>query len=203
MNFSMENFSMMDFNYFDVTILAIILILGIKGFMQGFIKEFFGLLGLIGGVYIGSRFAERAGAFMDINLIHLENPAILKLIGFLVILLVIWLGFTLIGAIFSKLTSVSGLSFINRLLGFIMGGGKYFLIFSLIVTALSHVKLVQDNLGKYTKDSVLYPYLEKTGAYLINMDVNSIGIKLPTVDTNSTTTTPPPTEPTLTPPSTN
>ena len=41
----MENFSMMDFNYFDVTISAIIIILGIKGFMQGFIKEIFGLLG--------------------------------------------------------------------------------------------------------------------------------------------------------------
>ena len=35
------DFSMMDFNYFDVTIASIILILGIKGFMQGFIKEAF------------------------------------------------------------------------------------------------------------------------------------------------------------------
>ena len=43
----MENFSMMEFNYFDVTISAIIIILGIKGFMQGFIKEIFGLLGLV------------------------------------------------------------------------------------------------------------------------------------------------------------
>lgn len=195
MNFSLENFSMTDFNYFDVTILAIILILGIKGFMQGFIKEFFGLLGLVGGVYFASRFADRAGEFIDINLIHLENQSILKLIGFLTILLVIWLGATLIGAIFSKLTSVSGLSFVNRLLGLVIGGGKYFLIFALIVTALSHVKLVQDNLGKYTKDSVLYPYLKKTGAYLINMDTGSLGIKLPEVDTNSSTpptTTPPP-----------
>ncbi len=33
MDFSMESFSMMDFNYFDVTISAIVLILGIKGFM--------------------------------------------------------------------------------------------------------------------------------------------------------------------------
>ncbi|MFK5976976.1 MAG: CvpA family protein [Sulfurovum sp.] len=187
MDFSLENFSMMDFNYFDVTILAIILILGIKGFMQGFIKEFFGLLGLVAGVYFASRFADKAGEFISINLIQIEDPAILKLIGFLTILLIIWIGATFIGAILSKLTSISGLSFINRLLGFIMGGGKYFLIFALIVTALSHVKLVQDNLGKYTKDSVLFPYLQETGSYLINMDIEAMGIKLPTIDTNITT----------------
>ncbi len=187
MNFSLENFSMMDFNYFDVTILAIILILGIKGFMQGFIKEFFGLLGLVAGVYLASRFADRAGEFININLIQLEDPAILKLIGFLTILLIIWIGATFIGTILSTLMSISGLSFINRLLGFIVGGGKYFLIFALIVTALSHVKLVQDNLGKYTKASVLYPYLQETGAYLINMDTGSLGMKLPKVDTNSST----------------
>ncbi len=187
MDFSLENFSMINFDYFDVIILAIVLILGIKGFMQGVIKEFFGLLGLIGGVYFASRFADKAGEFIDINLIHLDNPSIFKLIGFLTILLAIWLGATLIGALFSSLTSASGLGFINRLLGFIVGGGKYFLIFAVIVTALSHVKLVQENLGKYTKDSILYPYLKQTGAYLINMDISSMGIALPKIDTNSTT----------------
>ena len=65
MDFSLENFSMMDFNYFDVTIASIILILGIKGFMQGFIKEAFGLLGLVAGVYFASRLADTAAAFID------------------------------------------------------------------------------------------------------------------------------------------
>jgi len=192
MDFS--NLAITDFNYFDVIVLSIIVILGIKGFMQGFIKELFGLFGLVGGVYFGSRFAQRAGEFVDTNLIHLEDPAILKLIGFLVILLTIWLGATLLGAIFSKLTSISGLGFLNRLLGFIVGGGKYFLIFALIVTALSHVKLVQDNLGKYTKDSILYPYLEEVGSYLINLDESALAISIPKLDNNSTKTiTPPPT----------
>lgn len=176
MDFSMENFSMMDFNYFDVTIASIILILGIKGFMQGFIKEAFGLLGLVAGVYFASRLADSAAAFIDTNFLHLENSSLLKLIGFLLILTVIWLGATIIGAIFSKLTSQSGLGFINRLLGFIVGGGKYFLIFALITTALSNVTLVKDNLEKYVKDSVLYPYLRESGAYLINLDPKTLGL---------------------------
>ncbi len=188
MDFSIENFSMMDFNYFDVTISAIILILGIKGFMQGFIKEVFGLLGLIGGVYFASRFAQEASDFIDANFIHLDNPSLLKLLGFLSILIIIWLSATLVGSILSKLTSISGLGFLNRLMGFLVGGGKYFLIFALIVTALSNVKIVQDNLGKYTQDSELYPILKEAGAYLINMDASAMGIKLPSINDNNTST---------------
>ena len=189
MDFSMENFSMMDFNYFDVTIASIILILGIKGFMQGFIKEAFGLMGLVAGVYFASRFADSAAAFIDTNFLHLENTSLLKLIGFLVILTIIWLGATIIGAIFSKLTSQSGLGFINRLLGFIVGGGKYFLIFALIITALSNVTLVKDNLEKYVKDSVLYPFLKESGAYLINLDPATLGITTTDITEDQNTST--------------
>jgi len=183
----MENFSMMDFNYFDVTIAAIILILGIKGFMQGFIKEAFGLVGLVAGVYFASRLSDTAAQFIDTNFFHLENQSLLKLIGFLAILILIWLGATILGSIFSKLTNQSGLGFLNRLLGFIIGGGKYFLIFALIVTALSNVTLVKDNLEKYVKDSILFPYLTEAGAYLINLDASSMGLDL-SVNTESNTT---------------
>jgi len=172
----MENFSMMDFNYFDVTISAIILILGIKGFMQGFIKEVFGLLGLVGGVYFASRLSDNAAAFIETNFIQLESASLLKLIGFLAILIVIWGAATIVGSIISKLTSASGLSFLDRLFGFFAGGGKYFLIFALIVTALSNVTLVKDNLEKYVNDSILYPYLTEAGSYLINLDTSYLGL---------------------------
>lgn len=173
----MENFSMVDFNYFDIIIAAIVLLLGIKGFINGFVKEVFGLVGLVGGVYFASRLADTAAAFIDTNFLHLENVALLKLIGFLAILIVVWLGATILGAIFSKLTSASGLGFLNRLFGFIAGGGKYFLIFALIVTALSNVSLVKDNLEKHVKDSILYPYLKEAGSYLINLDPSKLGLE--------------------------
>lgn len=185
----MENFSMMDFNYFDVTIAAIILILGIKGFMQGFIKEAFGLVGLVAGVYFAARLAPEAASFIDTNFFHLDNQSLLKLIGFLAILILIWLGATILGSIFSKLTNQSGLGFLNRLFGFIAGGGKYFLIFALIVTALSNVTLVKDNLEKYVKDSVLYPYLKEAGSYLINLDTSAMGLTMTEVSETPTEAT--------------
>ncbi len=173
----MENFTMVDFNYFDITIGSIVLILGIKGFMNGFIKEAFGLVGLVGGVYFASRFADTAATFIDTNFLHLDNTAILKLLGFLAVLIIVWLSAAILGSIFSKLTSASGLGFLNRLFGFIAGGGKYFLIFALIVTALSNVTLVKDNLEKYVKDSVLYPYLKEAGSSIINLDPKVLGLE--------------------------
>ena len=145
--------------------------------MNGFIKEVFGLAGLVTGVYFASRFAETAATFIDTNFLHLENTALLKLLGFLAILIIIWLSATILGSIFSKLTSASGLGFVNRLFGFIAGGGKYFLIFALIVTALSNVTLVKDNLEKYVQDSVLYPYLKAVGSSVINIDPKVLGLE--------------------------
>ena len=49
-------------------------------------------------------------------------------------------------------------------------------IFALIVTALSNVTLVKDNLEKYVNDSVLYPYLREAGSYLINLDTSAMGL---------------------------
>lgn len=176
MDFSLETFSMMDFNYFDAVIGAIVIILGIKGFVNGFIKEVFGLAGLIGGVYFASRLSEKAASFIETNFIQLSNTQLLNLLGFLAILIIIWLGFTILGAIISKLTAISGLGFINRLLGFIVGAGKYFIIFALIVTALSNVSLIKDRLEKHVQDSQLYPFLKETGAYLINLDPKSFDL---------------------------
>ncbi|SFV71288.1 Colicin V production protein [hydrothermal vent metagenome] len=170
----MENFSMTDFNYFDVTISVIILILGIKGFMQGFIKELFALIGLVAGVYFAARLAPEAAIFIDTNFIHLENDAILKLIGFLAILTIIWLTATIVGSLFAKIANQNGMNIINRIFGFATALGKYFLIFALIVTALSNVTLVKDNIGKYIDGSNLYPYLKETGAYLINLDIPAL-----------------------------
>jgi len=168
---------MIDFNYFDVTITAIVLILGIKGFMNGFIKEVFGLVGLVAGVYFASRLSGEAAKFIDSTFIHIENTALLKLLGFLAILIMVWLSATILGSIFSKLSSASGLGFLNRFLGFVAGGGKYFLIFALIVTALSNVTLVKDNLEKYVQGSVLYPYLKTIGSSIIHLDPKDLGLE--------------------------
>jgi len=157
-------------NYFDAIVGGVILILAFKGFLNGFIKEFFGLLGIIGGVYIASRLTDDVSVFIYDNFLKIDNNATLKLTAFISVLSIIWISSIVLGAMFSKLSAMSGLGFIDRMFGFIIGGGKYFLIFALIITALSNVTLVNENLGKYVASSQLYPYLKEAGSFLINID---------------------------------
>jgi len=82
----MENVSI-----FDIISLSLILILGIKGVINGFIKEVAGLVGIIGGVFVASRFAQEAGTFIDTNIYHIQNSASLYLIGFVCVLVIFWL----------------------------------------------------------------------------------------------------------------
>jgi membrane protein required for colicin V production len=186
----MEQF-LQSVNLFDLTLGSVILILSVKGFMNGVVKEIFGLAGLVGGVFFASRFAADAARWIDANLIPIENIALAKLIGFMAVLLAIWLGATLLGAVFSKMISASGLGFADRLFGFVVGGGKYFIIFALIVTALSNVTLVKENIKKYVHDSYLYPLLLKTGETIIKLDPEEIGLVPPKhrLETNTTTPT--------------
>jgi membrane protein required for colicin V production len=173
----------LNFNYFDAIVIAVTVILGIKGLMNGFIKEFFGLVGIVGGVYIASRVADKAGDFISKNIYQIDNSAALQLIGFASVLAIVWILTVMIGSLFSSLTQMSGFGTIDRFLGFVVGGGKYFIIFALITTALSNITLAKDNLGKYFDNSLLYPYLKETGSYLINIDVKQFSLGKSSINT--------------------
>ncbi|MRI58198.1 MAG: colicin V synthesis protein [Epsilonproteobacteria bacterium] len=154
---------------FDIVIGAIILLLGLKGLIDGFVKEFFGLAGIIGGIYYGSRYAQQIGEFIHHNIFPIKNEAALTFIGFLVGLFAIWIAMVLLGNIVSKLTSASGMGMINKLLGLLFGWAKIFLIFSVIIYALSSMEVTKRVIEKYTKNSLLYPLMMEAGGYIIKL----------------------------------
>ncbi|BAF70285.1 CvpA family protein [Nitratiruptor sp. SB155-2] len=154
---------------FDIVIALIIFILGLKGLIDGFVKEFFGLAGIIGGIYFGSRYADTVGSFIDHNIITIKNEAALTFVGFLVGLFGIWIAMALLGNLVTKLTHMSGLGFFNRLFGVLFGWAKIFLIFAVIIYAISSMEITKRVLEKYTKNSILYPLMIQTGAYIIKL----------------------------------
>lgn len=166
----MENIS-----WFDLITLGLVLLLGVKGIINGFIKEVFGLVGIVGGIYIASRYAEMAGNFIDTNLYAFDNKASLFLIGFVALLIAFWLLSIFIGFIMEKLLDISGLGIIDKLLGFIVGSGKIFLIFSVLLVTLSNIQFVQKKIETYLVDSFMYPIFMATGEYIVKMDPEQIG----------------------------
>ena len=154
---------------FDIVVALIILILGLKGIIDGFIKEFFGLAGIIGGIYFGSRYADIVGKFISDNIFTIKNEAALTFVGFIVGLFAIWIAMAILGSLVTKLTHMSGLGFFNRLLGVLFGWAKIFLIFSVIIYAVSSMELTKRFIEKYTKNSLLYPLMIETGGYIIKL----------------------------------
>ncbi len=169
----MENISI-----FDLVSLSLILILGIKGIINGFIKEVFGLVGIVGGIFLASRYAQTAGDFIDANLYAFENKASLYLIGFISVLLLFWILSIFFGYILSSLLKMSGLSGLDKLAGFIVGSLKIFLVFSILAVTLSNIEFIRSRTQEYLGKSFMYPIFIEAGKYIVKLDTKDITKKL-------------------------
>lgn len=162
----------MDFSIFDLIVGSIILLLGLKGILNGFFKELFGLIGIIGGIFIGSRVAKDVGTFLSDAIFKFDSPAAISFLGFLVTLAVFWASMIGLGILFKKFSKLSGLGLMDKVLGFIFGSGKFFFIASVIVYAVYNFKAVRDNFDM--EGSFMFPALVETGRVIMRIDGEKI-----------------------------
>lgn len=160
----------MDFSYFDIVISILVLFLGLKGIINGFFKELFGLLGIIGGIFIASRAGKDVGKFINESVLKFENDAAISFTGFLVTFALFWLFMIGVGIIFKRLSSLSGLGIFDKILGFIFSASKFFLIAAVIAYALYNIKAMKENLDSIMKNSSLFPVLVETGSAIMKLD---------------------------------
>lgn len=168
---------MENINIFDIVVLSLVLILGLKGLFRGFTKELFGIIGIVGGVFVASRLARNVGEFVD-GFIAIDNESTRLLVGFVVTLILFWIIAYVLGMVLEKVFNASGLGIFDRILGFLFGAGKIFLLFSIIAYAVSQVKMLNDNLQPKLKDSIVFPFLIATGSYIIKLDTSNLQQKV-------------------------
>ncbi len=164
----------MEFNYFDIVASIIILLLGLKGILNGFFKELFGLIGIIGGIFIASRFGLEVGNFLNDLIFNFANQGAISFTGFLVTLGIFWLIMILVGSMFKKLVKISGLGVFDRMLGFIFGAGKFFLITAVIVHAVYNIQALRGTVDSIMENSILFPIFEKSGSVIMKVDPTEI-----------------------------
>ncbi len=159
----------MSINYFDIIIGIIILLLGLKGLINGFFKEAFGLIGIIGGIFIASRLGRPIGLMISNHITSFTNQTAITFTGFLLTFAIFWLFMIAVGYAFKKLSRISGLGAIDNILGFVVGAGKFFLIFAVIIYAIYNIKVFRANIKPIMKNSILFPILVKTGGFIMKI----------------------------------
>lgn len=160
----------MEFSYFDIVVSILVLFLGLKGILNGFFKEVFGLVGIIGGIFIASRVGDSVGKIINDSVLKFQNDAAISFTGFLVTLSLFWLFMIAIGLLFKRLSSVSGLGIFDKILGFIFSASKFFLIASVILYSTYNIKAMRANLDSMMQNSILFPILVKTGSFIMKLD---------------------------------
>ncbi|PHS57957.1 MAG: colicin V synthesis protein [Sulfurimonas sp.] len=160
----------MDLNYFDLVASIIILFLGLKGIINGFFKELFGLLGIVGGIFVASRVGDTVGQKASDLIFKFENSAAVSFTGFLMTLAVFWLLMLVAGYAFKKLSALSGLGVMDKILGFVFGASKFFLIASVIAYSAYNIKAVRSSIDTTMNNSIIFPIMANTGSFIMKLD---------------------------------
>jgi len=158
----------------DGLIIGITLILAIKGFFNGVVKEVAGLIGIIGGFFIASRYYHQAGEFINQNLITIPNKSAIDLVGFIGVFLLVWIFCIFLGFLFSHLLKVSALGFLDKLLGFFVGGLKFFLIISIIIASLYKIEFLKKYFKDISEDSKVFPLALEVGNEIMKLSPEEI-----------------------------
>lgn len=161
-------------NYFDVAVGSIVLLLGLKGLMNGFSKELFGLIGIVGGLFVASHIGGPIGSFLNESLLHFETAAAVNLVGFVFTVGIFWLLMIALGTGFKRLSTLSGLGIVDQILGFFVGASKFFFIMSVIVYALFSVTAIRENFGDKMKDSVFFEPMVATGDFILHIETGKV-----------------------------
>lgn len=169
----------MDFldNSFDVVVLFLILFLGLRGFLSGFLKELSSTVGIIGGIYLSANFSIFIENFITNNISLFENSNTSGFISFLIGVIAFMLLSKYLILIIANLLKYEQLTPIDRIAGVMISLIKNFLIVSIIITSLNNIEFMKNGLNKYTKNSKMFPITLDIGNKFIGKIITQINQK--------------------------
>jgi len=153
----------MDINWLDIILIFSMLVSGLLALTQGFVKEILSLIGWIISFISVTALMPEAGKFLR-PFIESESVSDLITIGLIFLLtLMIW---RIASLFIVKLFKVTSISYIDRILGFIFGVFRIYILASIIFAVLV---LPVDNLDRpnYVKSSNISSIIEKSTNILL------------------------------------
>jgi membrane protein required for colicin V production len=139
----------------DISLLTLLVLGLVRGFMRGFFVELASLVALIAGVYGAFHFSNFAASFLKERVNWDENSV--NIVAFIITFAIIVLVIALAGKALTKIADFAMLGLFNKVLGAFFGGFKVALILSVILIVLdklnANVPFVKE---QDQQESVLY-----------------------------------------------
>lgn len=138
-------------NFLDLIILLPIVYFAYQGFRRGFIKEVFGIIGIILAVYLTF---EYMGTISGILAPHVEDRDRTTIITGIITFIIIIIAVQLIGFGLERFIDVIQLGILNKLVGMIFAGLKIAILISATLLLLAGLGIPSD---ETTSNSASYP----------------------------------------------
>ena len=145
----------------DFIFLSLIASSSLLGLSRGFIKEFLSLTKWMLSLYLAFISFEKTKIILSG---FLKDTEVLDLIAAASVFLLIFVILTFIFNFLSKIISLQGFDFIDKLLGFLFGFARMVLIFSLLFIIYTDVFYNQEK-PAWFNDSYSIKYIEKVSIY--------------------------------------
>ncbi|BDQ28168.1 CvpA family protein [Helicobacter ailurogastricus] len=156
-------------SYIDIALLVFVVLVGIRGFYNGFVDEVAGLLGIVAGVFLASRWAQAVGTSFANHIHAFKDSSINDLVGFVVVLAGVWIAFLIVGIVVSKAITLSNLGVLDKILGFIFACAKMFLILSFLLYAISRLAFMKTIDTYLHTHSQVYPYMHRVASHILQI----------------------------------
>jgi len=155
-------------SYFDMFLIGVILVFALKGIFKGGIKETISLSIIFIALFIAPIFAESTASyvlkFLDWNI----SKEVTYFFGIGVIIILSIIMGVILNLLLMLVVSLTGLGVFNKILGFIVGGIKAFVIISIFISISLKIDISKKYLESYAKESKYLTKVVKIGDSLIS-----------------------------------
>lgn len=150
-------------NWFDLAVIAVVLISTLLSLVRGFVKELVSLATWVIGFWVAFRFSHKlAPLFVR----YISSLPIRTILSFGLILICVIIAGAVFNYLISMLLVKTGLDGTDRLIGMIFGFARGMLLVAIIILLLSTTSFVQE---KWWQKSVLLPHFKVIVDWLQSM----------------------------------
>ena len=158
-------------SYLDIGIAVVVLALGLRGLRNGFISEVMGLVGVVGGIYLASRFFQNLAHYLELAGLSFQNETILWALAFIIILSLFWIACMVLSYTISRfLIVIPELYIVNCGLGYVFSALKFFVILSVIIHVSAQVGFIKTQLDSINGNSRIYPMMREVAEKIMNIE---------------------------------